>query len=327
MATQVTARLLRNTVEISSQEVYEGKIEPPAPDAEIGGNRFRIMSRAKSVIREYASANPWEWFVTVTLDPAKVDRNTPEPLQNGLQQFNRYARRKTGEPSAYVAVPEEHPNGWGFHGHALTHCPETVLEPYEPKDYNVLPFAIKRAYSRAKEAGRKIYHCPWMDEHLGWNLWEPVSDPDKIVNYIVKYITKAFEGRAAAGGGAAAKADGSTPQPDTAQTGRGKSMYYASRGLKRAPKRVLKPIRSTYELLDILEAMRKDVLHIGHKPGGGFNIKTRAWCGTREYAGKTVGTVYRVDRANVSPEDWEKILKLAGLDPDSLAVLESEYGE
>lgn len=327
MATKVTARLLRNTVEISSQEVYDGKVKPSAPDAEIGGNRFRIVSRAKSVIREYASANPWEWFVTVTLDPAKVDRNTPEPLQDGLQQFNRYARRKTGEPSAYLAVPEAHPNGWGFHGHALTCCPESVLVPYASGEYNSLPFAIKKAYSRAKQAGRSIYHCPWMDEHLGWNLWEPVSNPDKICNYIIKYITKAFEGRLSAGGGASAVAGGSTPQPADSQTGRGKSLYYASRGLKRAPKRVLKPTQSTYELLDTLEQMRQDVLYIGYNPDCTRKVKTRAWCGTREYAGKTVGTVYRVDRENVSPEDWDKILKLSGLDPASLAVIQWNSGE
>lgn len=326
LATKVTARLLRNTVEISSQEVYEGKVKPAAPDAGIGGNRFRIVSRAKAVIREYASANPWEWFVTITLDPEKVDRSTPEPLQAGMQQFNRYARRKTGELSAYLAVPEQHPNGWGFHGHALAHCPEAVLVPYQPSEYNALPFAIKKAYSRAKEAGRQIYHCPWMDAQLGWNLWEPVSSPDKICNYIIKYITKAFEGRSQTGAGAARA--GSTPDPDCGRATRGKSLYYASRGLKRAPKRVLKPTQNTYKLLETMEQLRKDVLYWGDGIiGGNAKCKTRAWCGVREYNGKIVGTVYRVDRENVSPEDWEKILKLAGLDPVSLAVLESEYGE
>ena len=164
-----------------------------------------------------------------------------------------------------------------------------------------------------------------MDEHLGWNLWEPVSSPDKICNYIIKYITKAFEGRAQTGAGAVQA--GSTPEPDCAQATRGKSLYYASRGLKRAPKRVLKPTQSTYKLLETMEQLRKDVLYWGDGIiGGNAKCKTRAWCGVREYNGKIVGTVYRVDRENVSPEDWEKILMLAGLDPVSLAVLESEYG-
>ena len=91
----------------------------------------------------------------ITLDPEKVDRSTPEPLQAGMQQFNRYARRKTGEPSAYLAVPEQHPNGWGFHGHALAHCPESVLVPYQPSEYNGMTVGTKTAYRRGKEGGRK----------------------------------------------------------------------------------------------------------------------------------------------------------------------------
>lgn len=330
MATKVTATLLGKTIEVSAQSVYDGKpTERPETPPESGGNLFRIVSRAKRQVLELASSNEWQYFVTTTCDPAKVDRSNTKASQKAWMEFGRYTARKTGGKLAYLAVPEPHPNGWGYHAHALASCPESVLEAYKPSDYRGLPFAIKRAYERAKTAGRQIYHCPWMDKHLGWNLWEPVSSPEKIQNYITKYINKTLaEAAAVAAAGAAADADGSTPDADTAaKPSKRADLYFHSRGLNHPPKRILKPEQGTYELLDKLEVMSKDVLHISNTPTGGFKVKTRAWLGVREYNGEIVGRTYRIDRENVTDEQWKELLRRTGLDPVSLAVLESEYGE
>lgn len=330
MATKVTATLLGKTIEVSAQSVYDGTPPKKSEDAaESGGNLFRIVSRAKRQVLELASSNDWQYFVTTTCDPAKVDRRNTKAAQSAWMRFGQYTARKTGEKLAYLAVPEPHPNGWGYHAHALATCPGAVLKPYEPSEYRKLPFAIKRAYERAKAAGRQIYHCPWMDEHLGWNLWEPVDSPEKIQNYITKYIDKTLaEAAAVAASGAAAEADVSTPGAATAgQPAKRADLYFHSRGLNHPPRRILKPTQTTYSLLDQLEEMSKDVLHMSHKIGGGFKVKTRAWLGVREYNGEVVGRTYRVDRANVSEEQWDELLRQTGLDPVSLAVLQSEYGE
>lgn len=323
MSTNIKASLLGQTLEVSVQNVFDGP--PPKPvqsDGEKPDNTLRIVGRAKRQVLELASSNNWQYFVTATIDPAKSDR-TVHAVQDGFRNFARYANRKVqyADTVRYVGVPEPHPNGWGYHAHALVACPDAVLVPFEPSEYRKLPFALKRAYERAKSAGRKIYHCPWMDKHMGWNLWEPISSPERIQNYITKYIDKTLvEAAQRASGGASPAGDVSNPAETRCAGVKRPDLYFHSRGLNTAPERVLEHSTATYELLDELQELHDDILR-GDPDTGRY--KARAWLGFRIYNGDVMGRTYRVDRANVSSEQWEKLLRLAGLDPVSLAVLKS----
>lgn len=309
------ATLLGKTFELSLQEVYDGDLRKPQNvPAEKRDNTLRIVGRAKRQVLELASSNDWKYFVTVTCDPRKCDR-TIHAVQDGFRCFARFVNRKVQRPGSvsYLGVPEPHPNGWGYHAHALASCPEAVLEPYKPSEYRTLPFAIKRAYERAKAAGRKIYHCPWMDKHLGWNLWEPVESKEKIQSYITKYIDKTLADAAkTASACAAADAAGST-QDEAVLAKKRADLYFHSRVLNHAPQKVLDLSVNSYELVDVLEDLHSEILY-GNPLDPTCKCKRKAWVGVRVYDGEIQGKTYRVDEKNVTKEEWNLILKLSGFD-------------
>ena len=59
-------------------------------------------------IYELAACNPWDWFVTFTLDKNKYDRTNLPKFQKDLSQFIRDFRKKTGAQVKYMLIPEQH---------------------------------------------------------------------------------------------------------------------------------------------------------------------------------------------------------------------------
>lgn len=304
MSTKLKATMLGKTLEVSCQMCYDGQRKPPAPDADkSAANLFRIVTRAKRQVQELASANHWDYFVTVTADPNKIDRTDTRAIQHKWKRYAEYISRKTGSKMSYLVVPEPHPNGYGFHCHGLAACPDETLVPYLPEDYKKLPMAIKQAYHRAKSSGRQIYHSLWMDKHVGYNLWEPVQSPERIQNYITKYIDKnlvkaAEEARRGAAGG-------STAQAATGDARRA-DLYFHSRGLSHPPQVQLD---ADLELQTELMGLSTCVLHEGKT-----TLKTAAWYGERVYNGVVVGRTWRVDRENVTSEVWRWLCLRCHLD-------------
>ena len=129
----------------------------------------RSMRRARAKVRRMALANEFRWFVTLTLDPAKVDRYDPPAVVKKLNQWcNNQVKRKG---LRYILVPERHKDGaihfHGFFNDAL----EAVASGHRSK------------------AGQMIYNLP------GWTLGftaaiEVYGDYAGAVAYVCKYIGK-----------------------------------------------------------------------------------------------------------------------------------------
>ncbi len=155
-------------------------------------------SRLRSTIREYAACNPWDYFVTITLNPLWWDRENPESLQteimNDFRRWSRMQVRKVRpyQDCAYLFVPELHEQG-GVHLHGMIHqVPVCELVPYTMDDVNS-EIPLPRYICDEVAHGKEIYHLRLWDSKYGYNTLTRIRDQDRAANYITKYISKSFD--------------------------------------------------------------------------------------------------------------------------------------
>lgn len=146
-------------------------------DEKLGNN----ISRARTKVQEYAMCNDWNYFVTLTLDPAKYDRFDLSHWQHDLSEFlHNFNRRRNPEHKVkYLFIPELHKDGaWHMHG---------LIKGLSYSDLSV------------NENG----HLDWTDykKRFGFICFETPRNPDACANYILKYITKDLEKSVAIPGG------------------------------------------------------------------------------------------------------------------------------
>lgn len=137
-------------------------------------------SRAKRELLELALCNPWDYFVTLTLDEKKQDRFD---LDAWFKRFSQWVRdqRKKGLRCAYLLVPEQHKDGaWHAHG-------------FLSGNFDVVAF--KDLAAQGMPLPDKLRNS----DYLNWPLYQnifgncslgPVRDPVACGFYITKYITK-----------------------------------------------------------------------------------------------------------------------------------------
>lgn len=150
----------------------------------------RSMRRARAKVRRIALANDFKWFVTLTIDPAKVDSHDGAAVVKKLNAWcsnmvQRYGLR-------YVLVPERHKKGGihfhGFFSDSLTAIDSGTMRP---------PAGGKPRKPRSKaqrqewlaNGGKVVYNLP------GWTLgfttaMELYGEYPAAVAYVCKYIGK-----------------------------------------------------------------------------------------------------------------------------------------
>lgn len=142
------------------------------------------INRTIQTIYEYAYANKWDYFVTLTFDPAKVDRNDYKQVTKKACEWCKNMRNRFAPDLKYLLVPELHKKG-GFHIHAvMADCGKMVFE-----DSGRVAIG-KKAYVRTSENAHypTIYNLGnW---RYGWSTATEVKDSGKVSSYLVKYITK-----------------------------------------------------------------------------------------------------------------------------------------
>ena len=132
----------------------------------------RSMRRARAKVRRMALANDFKWFVTLTLDPAKINRYDAGEVVKKLGQWcNNQVKRKG---LRYILVPERHEDG-ALHFHGFFN------DAIEAK-----------ASGHRGKGGRMIYNLPeWT---LGFSAAMKVyGDYAGAVAYVCKYIGKQGE--------------------------------------------------------------------------------------------------------------------------------------
>lgn len=161
--------------------------DKPAPDP---ASIARAVRRAKVALRDYALSTPFQYFVTLTLDPAKVDRYDIDAITRKMQAWcsNQVQRRGL----AYVLVPELHKDGavhfHGFFNGALDAVDSgTIVPPEGGKPRK--PRSKAQREDWLANGGHVVYNLPaWT---LGWTTaMELYGEYSHAVAYVCKYIGK-----------------------------------------------------------------------------------------------------------------------------------------
>lgn len=142
------------------------------------------LSRARSTVYELALCNQWDFFVTLTLDASKVDRDNLHATYRKIAKWlNNYNSRYCCK-IRYLLIPEPHKNGaWHFHG-LLSGVPPNHLVLFTQHDH--IPKRIKDML----QEGRSIYNWPAYAAAFGFVTVETVRDARRCSAYMTKYITK-----------------------------------------------------------------------------------------------------------------------------------------
>lgn len=128
------------------------------------------VSRLRSRIQELAFCNPWNCFVTFTLDPNKRDRYDICEFE-ALTRHLKYVRHTRCPALRFMLILESHKDG-AFHGHAFM---------YLPADFIADEFAVNANG-----------YLEWTDisSRFGYMSIKPFDGSPAAVFYVMKYVTK-----------------------------------------------------------------------------------------------------------------------------------------
>ena len=157
--------------------VYDRPIVPgaPPPAGKRGEGSPRSLQeslrRTIQAIHDYALSNAWDWFVTLTFNPDKVNSFDYDECAAKVSQWLKDMRKRKVPNLAYLVVPDPHKSG-RYHFHGLFSGIESLLTDSGKKD----------------KAGRTIYNVGAYK--LGWTTATRIDDPLRAASYLLKYITK-----------------------------------------------------------------------------------------------------------------------------------------
>ena len=150
------------------------------------------MRRAAGRVRDLALCNDFRWFVTLTLDPAKIDRHDMEALTHVLNRWSDNRVRRKG--LRYILVPERHKDGaihlHGFFNDALPLVDSGTVSLPGGKPRK--PRSRKQREEWLSAGGKIVYNIP--DWSLGFSMaLQLTGDYHAAVAYVCKYVRKQQE--------------------------------------------------------------------------------------------------------------------------------------
>ena len=132
----------------------------------------RSVHRAKRRVFDIAALNEFDYFVTLTLDAARIERENPQAVARRLKTYlsNQVSRKRL----AYVLVPEYHKDRKGIHMHGLMSGPLQLVDS-----------------GKKTNNGKTIYNLP--EWRYGFSTCiELTGNPQFAAKYLTKYISKDF---------------------------------------------------------------------------------------------------------------------------------------
>lgn len=167
------------------------KDSSPSPSLENGQARGQTghsaqcsVNRTINSIYALSRSNRWEWFVTLTINPKRLDSTDYILILDKLGIWLNNIRKRYAPDLRYLFVPELHKDGKKYHFHGL--IADVGNLPFEFSDkVSVGKYIFD--YAR-KPFGTKIYNLPlWK---WGYSTATAVKNPSRAGSYICKYITK-----------------------------------------------------------------------------------------------------------------------------------------
>jgi len=127
------------------------------------------QKRSKQMIIEYARANSWDWFITLTFNPDMVDSFNYDECYKRVHTFFHNLKKRKCPDMKYLVVPEQHKSGrWHFHG---------LISNADDISLGISETGINGIYNIT---GFKY----------GFTTATKVKDTKRVSTYISKYITK-----------------------------------------------------------------------------------------------------------------------------------------
>ena len=125
---EVEYRLYEKPITLKSELSPDREVEKPLKivcDPEIekiykaAHSLSESLRRTKSMIYSHGRANTWEWFITYTFNPKKIDSTDYDAVYSYLSEHLKNTRKRKCPDMKYLVVPEYHSDGSKFHFHAL----------------------------------------------------------------------------------------------------------------------------------------------------------------------------------------------------------------
>lgn len=165
------------------------------------GKLVNNICRAKSNVLALGMCNPWEYFVTFTLDPRKYSRDNLSLWQKDFSHYIRNQRQIHSLDIKYLLIPELHKDGRSWHMHGFI-----MGIPWD----NLLDFLPGQHPIRLIRGGYRWHKG--INDRFGFNSFGKIQNVDAASKYALKYITKSMAAR---------------------KEELGTHLYYCSRGLHR----------------------------------------------------------------------------------------------
>lgn len=163
-----------------------------------GAGSDRAARRAAATVRDLALCNDFAWFVTLTLDAARIDRYDLGAIVKRMTSWldNRVRRRGL----RYVLIPEQHQDG-AFHFHGFFNDIPGFFVPsgtwkIPGKDKPVRPRSKAQAAAWAKAGDAAGYHEVFNAPEWEFGFTTSIKlygSYEAAVAYVCKYIRKQQE--------------------------------------------------------------------------------------------------------------------------------------
>lgn len=134
------------------------------------------LGKTKNTIYNIARSNVWKWFITLTLNPEKVDRSDYDQVVKKLTFFLNNLQKRKCPNLKYLIVPELHKDRTNYHFHGLL------------ADCNELDFVFSGHFD---DNGKPVFNIPQWS--YGFTTATLVEDTARASSYITKYVTKESE--------------------------------------------------------------------------------------------------------------------------------------
>lgn len=144
------------------------------------------LNRTMNKIYEYARANDWDYFVTLTFN-SSINRYDYDECSNCMKRFLN-TTKKSNPNMKYIIVPELHKDGaYHFHG-IFSDIPNVKKVDSGVYSFGRYTWKKEKIPDKLLEKCRLIYNMGRYN--YGYSDIQEVEDSKKTANYICKYITK-----------------------------------------------------------------------------------------------------------------------------------------
>lgn len=187
--------------------------------------RRENIRRTARTIETLATDNPWTWWATLTIDPAKRQRNDLDGVKRQLGQWLRDRRKRLGGTLAYLIVPEVHPTSGAWHMHGLLYG--LIVDDLRADWTDAWDRLPRYIIDRLPEPGAaaQLYWWPEWVRSWGYCVLERVRNARSVAHYMTKYMLANL---------------------GDDRVGTGKALYLASQGLSRGRQVSLSDIPDSY---------------------------------------------------------------------------------